>query len=137
MVLKAAIVISIISIILLAIYGADVIAGNGNNNPGGEPTGFLPINASIRGTIFGGISSIMLIVSFFITRKEPSKGLGILITIGGALIIIGSALILGMQGSTMKERALVEFGSVIVIGIIIAILGSIKIKKAHASTIQN
>ncbi|VVC06196.1 Uncharacterised protein [uncultured archaeon] len=132
MALKAAIVMSVISIAMLAIYGADVmVAGHdtGNDN-GNEKTGFLQMNASVRGSIFGIIPSAMLIISFFITRKEPSKKLGILITIGGALIIIGTAIILGMEGGNLPERAVREFGAVLAIGIIIAILGGLKIRKS-------
>ena len=123
MALKAAIVMSSVSIALLLIYGADVAAA------GKAETGFIPFDAALRGTIFGGISSIMLIISFFITRQEKSKGLGILITIGGALILVGSAVILSIRAGQMETRALVEFGSVLGLGIFIAILGIIKIKK--------
>lgn len=123
MALKTAIIMSSVSIVLLLIYGADVATA------GKAETGFIPLNAALRGTIFGGISSIMLIISFFITRQEKSKGLGVLITIGGALIIIGSAAILSIRAGQMETRALVEFGSVLGVGIFIAVLGIIKIKK--------
>jgi len=125
MALKAGIIMSIISIAMLALYGADVMSA------GNEKSGFLQLDPSIRGSIFGGIPAAMLIISFFITRKEPSKKLGILIIIGGGLIIAGTGVILLIQGSTMAERGMREFGAVLVIGIIIAILGSIKIKKSR------
>jgi hypothetical protein len=125
MALKAAIIMSIISIVMLVIYGVDVmLAGN-------EKTAFLHMDPSIRGSIFGGAPAAMLIVSFFITRKEPSKRLGVLLLIGGGLIIAGTGVILIMQGSTMTGRGMREFGAVLVIGIIIAILGGIKIKKSR------
>ena len=136
MALKVAIVISVISIVMLVIYGADVmVAGHdtGNDN-GNEKTGFLQMNASIRGTIFGIVPSAMLIISFFITRKESSKKLGILIIIGGALIIIGTAIILGMEGGNLPDRAMREFGAVLAIGIIILILGVLKIRKSTKIT---
>ena len=123
MVLKLAIAMSAVSIALLVIYGADVAAA------GEAKTGFIPLDPSLRGTIFGGISSVMLIISFFITRQEKSKGLGVLITMGGALIIIGSAAILSIRAGQLETRALAEFGSVLGVGIFIAILGIIKIKK--------
>ena len=123
MVLKIAVALSIISIALLLMYGADVIVA------GKEKIGFIPLNASIRGTIFGGISSIMLIASFFTTRKQKSKGLGLLITVGGALIILGSAVILFIRAGELQTRMLVEFASVLGLGIFIALLGIIKIKK--------
>lgn len=132
MALKAAIVMSVISITMLVIYGADVMAAGhdiGNDN-GNEKTGFLQMNASIRGSIFGIIPSSMLIISFFITRKEPSKKLGLLIIAGGALVIIGTAIILGMEGGKLPQRVIREFGAVLAIGIIIAVLGGLKIRKS-------
>jgi len=136
MALKVAIIISVISIVMLVIYGIDVMAAGhdtGNDN-GNEKTGFLQMDASLRGSIFGIIPSAMLIISFFITRKEPSKKLGILIIIGGTLIIVGTAIILGMEGNQLPDRAMREFGSVLAIGIFIAILGGFKIRKSARIT---
>ena len=137
MALKAAIIMSLISIAMLVTYGADVMvagynAGNVNEN---EKTGFLQMNPSVRGSIFGIIPSVMLIMSFFITRKEPSQKIGILIIIGGALIIIGTSIILGMQGGELPNKAVREFGAVLSIGIIIAVLGIIKIRKSFKTTV--
>jgi drug/metabolite transporter (DMT)-like permease len=123
--LKPAVIMSIISIIMLVIYGVDVMSA------GNEKTGFLHMNPSIRGSILGGAPAAMLIISFFITRNEPSKKLGILITIGGALIIAGTGVILAIQGNAMTARGMREFGAVLVVGIIIVILGGIKIKKSR------
>ena len=137
MALKAAIIMSLISIAMLVTYGADVmVAGNnaGNNNDN-QKTGFLQMNPSVRGSIFGIIPSAMLIISFFITRKEPSQKIGILIIIGGALIIIGTSIILGMQGGELPNKAVREFGAVLSIGIIIAVLGIIKIRKSFKTTV--
>ena len=124
MALKAAVIMSVISIILLLIYGADVAAA------GKEKTGFLPLDAAVRGTVFGGISSIMLIVSFFITRGETSKKLGVLVTIGGALILLGSAVILAIKAGELETRTIGEFGSVLGIGVFIVTLGIIKMRKS-------
>ena len=122
--LKIAMIISVISIVMLCLYGIDVIAANGGK------TGFLPMTASTRGSIFGIIPSALLIISFFITRREPSKKLGVLIIIGGALIIVGTGIILALQSHQAQDsRAIREFGAVLGIGIIIAILGMIKIRK--------
>lgn len=124
MVLKAAIIMSIISIIMLVIYGVDVISA------GSEKIGFLHMDSSIRGSIFGIIPSAMLIASFFITRKESSRKLGILVAIGGGLIIAGTVVILVLQGNVLQERLVREFGAVLAIGIFIAALGGIKIKRS-------
>lgn len=129
MALKAAIIMSVISIIMLAIYGADSIMAI-NENLGIQNSSFLNIDVKTRGAVFGIIPAAMLIISFFITRKEPSSGLGILIIIGGALMIAGVGIIFALQGSSIPSEGMREFGAVVGIGIIIAILGGIKIKKA-------
>lgn len=130
MVLKIAIIISSISLAMLAIYGADVIAAGPMSDSGtSQTTGFLQMNPSVRGSIFGIIPSAMLMISFFITRKEPSKKLGCLIIAGGGLIIVGTASILGIQGN-LPNRTMGEFGAVLVIGIIIIILGILKLRKS-------
>jgi len=126
---KAAIVMSIISIIMLAIYGADSIIAI-NENLALQNSGFLHIDVKTRGIIFGAIPAIMLITSFFITRKESSKIVGILIIIGGALMITGVGIIFALQGNVIPTSVRGEFGAVVGIGIIIAVLGSIKIKKS-------
>lgn len=123
---------SIISIIMLAIYGADSIMAI-NENLGVQSTAFLHTDVKTRGTVFGIIPSVMLIASFFITRKEPSRVLGILIIIGGALMIAGVGIIFALQGNAIPTAGRGEFGAVVGIGIFIAILGGIKIKKSKQS----
>ena len=129
MVLKAAIIMSIISIAMLTIYGADSIMAISENR-GIQNTAFLNIDVKTRGEIFGIIPAAMLIISYFITRKEPSRNLGILIVIGGALMIIGVGIIFVLQGNAIPSEGKREFGAVVGIGVIIAILGGIKIKKS-------
>ncbi len=128
MAIKVAIAMSVISIAMLIIYGLDVMSAGSES--GNEKIGFLHMSASVRGPIFGIIPSAMLIISYFITRKEPSKLVGALMIGGGALIMAGTGIILATQGSGMDERGTREFGAVVAIGIIIVILGGIKIKKS-------
>ncbi|SRR5579885_1463644 len=136
MALKAAIIMSVISIVMLAVYGADVIAAGPQADQSGK-TGFLPMDASTRGSVFGIIPSAMLIASFFITRKEPSNILGILIVIGGGMIIVGTGVILAMQGNQSQDaRAVREFGAVLGIGIVIVFLGGLKIKRSRKATVS-
>ena len=130
MALKISLVMSIVSIILLAIYGVDSIAAI-VENLGIQNTAFLHMDVKVRGIIFGMIPAALLIISYFITRKEASKGLGILIVIGGALMIVGVGIIFALQGSAIPDSGKGEFGAVVGIGIIIAILGGIKIKKSR------
>jgi len=130
MALKISLIMSIVSIILLAIYGADSIAAI-TENLGVQNSAFLNMDVKVRGVIFGMIPAALLIISYFITRKEASKGLGILIVIGGALMIVGVGIIFALQGSAIPDSGKGEFGAVVGIGIIIAILGGLKIKKSR------
>jgi len=130
MALKISLIMSIVSIILLAIYGADSIAAI-TENLGVQNSAFLNMDVKVRGVIFGMIPAALLIISYFITRKEASKGLGILIIIGGALMIAGVGIIFALQGSAIPDSGKGEFGAVVGIGIIIAILGGLKIKKSR------
>ena len=119
-------VLSGISIILLVIYGVDVLVGGG-----GAGDGFLPFDAMTRGIGFGMPPIILSFIAFFISKKPPFKGLGIMLIITGALIIIGGALSLDMAAeSAHPERMAGEGGGLIGIGAIIAALGAIKIRKA-------
>lgn len=130
MALKVAMIISIVSIIMLAIYGADSIMAI-TQNLGLQSTAFLNMDVKIRGMIFGIIPSALLVISYFITRKEPSKGLGIAMIIGGALMVIGVGIIFALQGSAVPSAGRGEFGAVVGIGIIIVLLGLLKIKKSR------
>lgn len=129
MALKVAMIISIISIILLVIYGVDSIMAI-TENLGIQNTAFLQMDVKARGLIFGMIPAILLVISYFITRKEPSKVLGVLIIIGGGLMVVGVGLIFALQGSSIPSAGQGEFGAVVGIGAVIMALGGLKIKKS-------
>jgi hypothetical protein len=135
MALKVAVIISILSIILLAIYGVDSILAI-KENLGIQNSAFLQMDVKTRGIIFGMIPAALLVISYFITKREPSKGLGILLIIGGALMIVGVGIIFALQGSAIPSAGRGEFGAVIVIGFIIVALGALKNKKSIISKIQ-
>ncbi|MDH3204931.1 MAG: hypothetical protein OEL81_09685 [Nitrosopumilus sp.] len=119
-------VLSGISIILLVIYGADVMVGGG-----GAGNGFLPFDAMTRGIGFGMPPIILSFIAFFISKKPPFKGLGIMLIITGVLIIIGG--VMSMTSASESEntaRMIGEGGALIAIGVIISILGGIKIRKS-------
>jgi purine-cytosine permease-like protein len=122
-------VISGISIVLLVIYGIDVVVGGG-----GAGDGFLPFDAMTRGVAFGFPPITLSIIAFFIAKKPPYKGLGIMLVITGILIIIGGIMSATSAVETENSaRMMGEGGSLIVIGIIIAALGAIKIKKSNSA----
>jgi len=119
-------VLSGISIILLIIYGADAMVGGG-----GAGEGFLPLDAMTRGIGLGMPPIILSFIAFFISKKPPFKVLGTMLILTGVLIIIGGAMFLmGAAESENLARMTGEGGGLTVIGIIIAILGGIKIKKS-------
>ena len=119
-------VLSGISIILLVIYGIDVIVGGG-----GAGEGFLPFDAMTRGIGFGFPPIILSFIAFFISKNPPFKGLGIMLIVTGILIIIGGSISLsGSVDSENMARMAGEGGSLIAIGAIIIALGAIKIRKA-------
>jgi hypothetical protein len=77
---------------------------------------------------------ILPIIAFGISRKEPSKGLGILIIIAGILIITGGAVVIGnadMAAAAESGRNVVsETMPIVVAGVIQIGLGMLKIKKS-------
>lgn len=126
MILPVAYIITVISIALLVIYGADVMIGGG---AGGD--GFLPFDGMTRGIGFGMPPIILSISAFVITRKDPSKVLGGMIIIVGILIMIGGAMSIGSAlESENTARMAGEGGGLIAIGALITALGAIKIKKS-------
>jgi hypothetical protein len=128
MLLKAAIIITAISISLLVIYGSDAAVG------GGTGKGFLPFDHKVRGIGLGIPSVALPIIAYVISRKDSSVLLGVLIIISGLLTVIGSVAFLAMQNSidvsNSSKNRMSEFAPVIALGAFIIGLGVIKIRKS-------
>ena len=127
MALQAALIITGIAIVLLIVYGADVAVSMGNE----AKEVFLPLNDMQRGIGLGAPALILPIIGFFISLKEPSKGLGMMIVIAGILIIIGGIAVVANPSPESADRDPV--GSVVMLfapAIIQLALGAIKIKKS-------
>jgi hypothetical protein len=129
MALTPALIITGIAIALLVVYGVDVVVGYSSDS--GE--GFIPFDHKTRGMGLGLPALILPIIAFFISRKDPSKVLGIMIIIAGILIIIGGAVVIG-NADAMEEASgrsiLAETIPLIVAGLIQIGLGILKIKKS-------
>ena len=129
MALTPALIITGIAIALLVIYGMDVVVGYSVES--GE--GFIPFDHKTRGMGLGLPALILPIIAYFISRKEPSKGLGIMIIVAGILIIIGGAVVIG-NADAMEEASgrsiLGETMPLIVSGLVQIGLGILKIKKS-------
>ena len=130
MALTVALIITGIAVGLLVLYGADIVVGY--NSDTGE--GFIPFDHKTRGMGLGLPAMILPIIAFGISRKEPSKGLGILIIIAGILIITGGAVVIGnadMAAAAESGRNVVsETMPIIIAGLIQIGLGILKIKKS-------
>ncbi len=123
MALKISLIITAISIALLAIYGADAAISSGADQ------GFLPFDHKIRGMGLGGPAMILPIIAFFISRKESSKPLGIMLLITGIMIIIGGAVFLSMPPSDQPRNVMAEAGPLFGVGAFQIALGALKIRK--------
>jgi hypothetical protein len=123
MLLKVSIILTAISIGLLALYGADVAVTMGS----AENDGFLPLDDMQRGAGLGGPAIILPIIAFFMSIKKPSKGLGGLIIVSGALILIGGlAMVLTPAPEGVERNPLMLFAP----GIFQIALGGFKIIKS-------
>ena len=130
MALTAALIITGIAISLLVIYAADIAIGYSSDN--GE--GFIPFDHKTRGMGLGLPAMILPIIGYLISRKEPSKGLGIMIIIAGILIITGGAVVIGNADPVKAEESgrniVSETMPIIIAGLIQIGLGILKIKKS-------
>jgi len=116
-------------IVLLVIYAADVAVGT--TEAGG---GFLGTDHMARGIGLGMPAIILPVIAFFISRKEKSSGLGIMLIISGMLILIGGIALFVVEpspealesGRSIIERAAPLFAG----GAFIVALGAIKIKQS-------
>ena len=130
MALTLALIITGIAIALLVVYGMDVVVGYSSDS--GE--GFIPFDDKTRGMGLGGPALILPFIAYFISRKNPSKTLGIMIIIAGVLIILGGAVVImntDPVGSEASGKDLVSATvPLIVPGLIQIGLGIFKIKKS-------
>jgi len=128
MAIKAALIMTGISIALLIIYASDVAV----NEINGE--GFLGDDHKARGIGLGLPAMILPVIAFFISRKEKSSGLGIMLIISGTLIIIGGILLFVLEPSLEVQesgRSIMEMAAPLFAGgALIVALGAIKLKKS-------
>ena len=130
MALTVSLIITGIAIGLLVIYGADIVIGYSSDT--GE--GFIPFDHKTRGMGLGLPAMILPIIAYFISRKDPSKVLGILIIVAGILIITGGAVVIGnadpVQAEESGRNVVSETMPIIIAGLIQIGLGILKIKKS-------
>jgi hypothetical protein len=131
---RIAIGLLIASLILLTVYGSDVIAASSSPDRGG----FLPFDEAIRGGAFGGGAVVMSIIAFVIARKEYAPVVSVLLFVNGGLIVAGMIMLVAQRAVASEDSSstLRTISSTIVMGAILIGLGAWKLltdKKAIAS----
>ena len=130
MALTAALILTGIAIVLLVIYAADVavVEITGNDE------GFIPFDHKTRGMGLGLPALILPIIGYLISRKNPSKGLGIMIIVAGGLIIFGGVFVMVNANPVEVEESgrniMSETAPLLIAGAIQIGLGILKIKKS-------
>ncbi|MFZ0344107.1 MAG: hypothetical protein WAL24_03015 [Nitrososphaeraceae archaeon] len=118
-----------ISLILLIIYGMDVLAASTTSPEGVMGQGFLPFGEQVRGIVFGGVPVAMSIIAFIISRKVPSIIVSVLLFINGGLIIVGIIVTVVQANFSSEEMANMgrTAGSTVLFGLLLIGLGIWKI----------
>ncbi|MCH9658868.1 hypothetical protein K0U27_09325 [archaeon] len=130
MALTPALIITGIAIALLVVYGMDVVVGYSSDS--GE--GFIPFDDKTRGMGLGGPALILPFIAYFISRKCPSKTLGVMIIVAGVLIILGGGVVImntdPVEAEASGKNLVSATVPLIVPGLIQIGLGVLKIKKS-------
>lgn len=120
----------IASLILLIIYGTDVMVASSSPSSGNTAArrGFLPFNEAIRGSAFGGGAVIMSIIAFVISRKERTVMVPILLFVNGGIIVAGMVALIasGALSAGSSSGAGSTVGSTMALGLILIGLGAWK-----------
>ena len=127
--LTVSLILTGIAIGLLVLYAADVAVAMSTDSD----NGFLPLDHMQRGMGLGGPALILPIIAFFISRKEPSKILGIMIIVSGMLIIIGGVVVLANPAPAAESsdrNPMASMAMMLVPAVIQLALGGIKISKS-------
>jgi hypothetical protein len=122
-------ILLIVSLILLVIYGADVLTASSNSPAGIRGKGFLPFEEEIRGGALGGGAVIMSILGFIIGRKKPSKAISSLLFINGILIIAGILITIALASVSSEDIGGMKYtvSFTILLGLILIGLGVWKV----------
>jgi hypothetical protein len=145
---KISIILLLISLVLLIVYGLDVISANRIKENVANDTsikenavstsGFLKLKESVRGGVFGGGAVVLSVLAFSISIREKSSIVVILLLINGALIVGGmtALYIQSLQQTTIKGHFATVFGTM-ALGFLLVALGIVKFRVASNTKIEN
>lgn len=145
---KISIILLLISLVLLIVYGLDVISANRIKENVANDTslkqnavstsGFLKLKESVRGGVLGGGAVVLSVLAFSISLREKSSIVVILLLINGALIVGGmtALYIQSLQQTTIKGHFATVFGTM-ALGFLLVALGIVKFRVASNRKIEN
>jgi flagellar basal body-associated protein FliL len=145
---KISIILLLISLVLLIVYGLDVISANRIKENVANDTsikenavstsGFLKLKESVRGGVLGGGGVVLSVLAFSISLREKSSIVVILLLINGALIVGGmtALYIQSLQQTTTKGHFATVFGTM-ALGFLLVALGIVKFRVASNRKIEN
>ena len=145
---KISIILLLISLVLLIVYGLDVISANRIKENVANDTsikenavstsGFLKLKESVRGGVLGGGAVVLSVLAFSISLREKSSIVVILLLINGALIVGGmtALYIQSLQQTTIKGHYATVFGTM-ALGFLLVALGIVKFRVASNRKIEN
>jgi hypothetical protein len=145
---KISIILLLISLVLLIVYGLDVISANRIKENVANDTsikenavstsGFLKFKESVRGGVLGGGAVVLSVLAFSISLREKSSIVVILLLINGALIVGGmtALYIQSLQQTTIKGHFATVFGTM-ALGFLLVALGIVKFRVASNRKIEN
>jgi hypothetical protein len=145
---KISIILLLISLVLLIVYGLDVISANRIKENVASDTsikenavstsGFLKLKESVRGGVLGGGGVVLSVLAFSISLREKSSIVVILLLINGALIVGGmtALYIQSLQQTTIKGHFATVFGTM-ALGFLLVALGIVKFRVASNRKIEN
>jgi hypothetical protein len=145
---KISIILLLISLVLLIVYGLDVISANRIKENVANDTsikenavstsGFLKLKESVRGGVLGGGGVVLSVLAFSISLREKSSIVVILLLINGALIVGGmtALYIQSLQQTTIKGHFATVFGTM-ALGFLLVALGIVKFRVASNRKIEN
>lgn len=145
---KISIILLLISLILLIVYGLDVLSANRIKENVANDTsikenavstsGFLKLKESVRGGVLGGGAVVLSVLAFSISIREKSSIVVILLLINGALIVGGmtALYIQSLQQTAVKGHFATVFGTM-ALGFLLVALGIVKFRVASKRKIEN
>ena len=128
--IKLAVSLLVTALLLLLIYGSDVVAAASlGQKQGAFGHGFIPLNEMWRGIIFGVGAVILSIIGFAVARTHPSSLVSTLLFVNGGLIIAGMVILaIEPSGSSGSSSATRTITSTIIAGLLLISLGIWKVR---------